>query len=130
MSSSSSGYVVKRIDEMQALHEGAVKLAGAELGVESFGVQLLDLPPEFTGYPEHDHLEDGQEEVYVVLDGWGEFEIDGERLPIDPGRMLRIEPASRRKLWPGRIGMRVLAIGCAPSGAYARPSHFQLAARS
>ncbi len=125
-----SGYTVKTIDEMHDLHHGAVKLAGAELGVESFGIQLLDFPAGFSAYPEHDHADDGQEEVYVVLQGSGEFEIDGERVPVDPGRMLRVEPHARRKLWPGSEGVRILAVGCARNGTYVRPEGFQLASAS
>lgn len=125
-----SGYTVKSIDDMHSLHHGAVRLAGAELGVESFGLQLLDFPAGFSDYPEHDHRDDGQEEVYVVLRGSGEFEIDGERVPVDPARMIRIESTTRRKLWPGPSGVTVLAIGCAPAGAYERPQDFRLAVPS
>jgi hypothetical protein len=32
------GYTVKPIDEMETVNDGIVKLAGAELGVESFGI--------------------------------------------------------------------------------------------
>ncbi len=125
-----SSYSAKAIDEMQALHHGSVKLAGAELGVESFGMQVLDFPAGFSEYPEHDHAEDGQEEVYVVLRGGGEFEIEEDRVPIDAGRMVRISPSSRRKLHPGPDGVRVLAIGCTPGAAYERPQDFRLAVRS
>ena len=45
------------------------------LGVTSFGMQILELPPNLEGYPEHDHAQGGQEEVYVVLRGAGEIEI-------------------------------------------------------
>lgn len=124
-----SGYTVKTIDEMESLHHGAVKLAGAELGVESFGIQLLAFPAGFSDYPEHDHADDGQEEVYVLMDGSGEFEIDGVRVPVQAGQMIRVDPACTRKLWPGDNGARILAIGCAPAGAYERPEHFRLAAR-
>jgi oxalate decarboxylase/phosphoglucose isomerase-like protein (cupin superfamily) len=35
-------------------------------------MQVLDLPPNLSeGYPEHDHAETGQEEVYAVLRGSG-----------------------------------------------------------
>jgi mannose-6-phosphate isomerase-like protein (cupin superfamily) len=73
-----SRYTVKAIDELPSIHGGVVKLAGAELGVQSFGLQVLDLPAAFAHYPEHDHSEDGQEEVYVVLRGSAEFTVDGE----------------------------------------------------
>ena len=66
-------YTVKTIDELESIHHGAVKLAGAELGIRSFGMQVLDFPAGFTDYPEHDHAEDGQEEVYVVLRGRSRF---------------------------------------------------------
>ena len=59
-------YAVKRIDDMDAIYGGAFKRARAELGIRSFGLQVLDLPPNADSYPEHDHAEDGQEEVYVV----------------------------------------------------------------
>lgn len=121
------GYAIKAIDEMQSIHHGAVKLAGAELGVESFGVQVLDFPAGFADYPEHDHAEDGQEEVYAVLRGGGEFQIDGERVAIEPGQMIRVPCASRRKLLPGPEGVRILAIGGASHRAYVRPEDFRLA---
>lgn len=125
-----AGYTIRHVEEMRSLHHGSIRLAGAELGVEAFGMQLLDLPAGFSEYPEHDHADDGQEEVYVLLGGSGEFEIDGERVAIDAGQMLRIDPNSRRKLWPGPRGVRILAIGCAATGAYERPRHFRLAVAS
>jgi uncharacterized cupin superfamily protein len=124
------GYTLKQVDRMHALHHGAVKLAGAELGVESFGLQVLDLPAGFDAYPEHDHADDGQEEVYVVVRGAAEFRIDGERIPVEAGDMVRVQPHSSRALNPGPDGVRVLAIGCAPGSAYERPEAFRLAVSS
>jgi mannose-6-phosphate isomerase-like protein (cupin superfamily) len=84
-----SDYAVKKIDEMEAVYLGAFKRARAELGVESFGLQVIDMPPNFPDYPEHDHAEDGQEEVFMALRGGGEIEIEGERFPLDPDHMVR-----------------------------------------
>jgi mannose-6-phosphate isomerase-like protein (cupin superfamily) len=123
------GFTLKRTDELAAINHGAVKLAGDELGVQSFGLQVLDLPAGFADYPEHDHTEDGQEEVYVVLEGAAEFEIAGARVQADAGTMVRVGPAARRKLLPGPYGARVLAIGCVPSG-YERPQAFRVAGRA
>ena len=125
-----SNYTLKPISELAARHHGAVKLAGAELGVESFGIQILDLPAGFDDYPEHDHSDDGHEEVYAVLAGSGEFMIDGEGVPIGPDRLLRVAPEARRKLMPGPEGIRLLAIGCSIGRAYERPEGFRLAVRS
>jgi mannose-6-phosphate isomerase-like protein (cupin superfamily) len=125
-----SGYTVRAVDEMHAIHGGIVKLAGAELGIESFGMQVLDFPAGFSDYPEHDHSHDGQEEVYVVLRGSADFEIEGEPVPLDPSRVLWIRAGTRRKLEPGADGVRILAIGSTPGRAYERPDDFQMAVRS
>jgi mannose-6-phosphate isomerase-like protein (cupin superfamily) len=122
------GYTTKRIDEMEAIFHGSFRRAGAELGIESFGLQVFDMPPNFEDYPEHDHSDDGQEEVYVVLRGSGEFEIDGERVPIDPERIVRVAAGTKRKLLPGSEGIRVLALGGIPGKLYDRPEPFKLGA--
>lgn len=116
-----SGYAVKKIDEMEAVYLGAFKRARAELGVESFGLQVIDLPPDFDNYPAHDHSEDGQEEVYLAIRGGGEIEIEGERFPLDPDHMVRVGPGVKRKVWPGSDGMRMVIVGGVPSGDYVAP---------
>ena len=124
-----NGFTSKRIDELAAINHGAVKLAGDELGVQSFGLQVLDLPARFADYPEHDHAGDGQEEVYVVLEGSAVFDVAGERIPVEAGAMLRVDAASRRNLVAGPEGARILAIGCAAGRAYERPEAFRVAGR-
>jgi mannose-6-phosphate isomerase-like protein (cupin superfamily) len=121
-----SGYAVKRIDEMEAVYLGAFKRARAELGVESFGMAIIDLPPNFEGYPEHDHSGDGQEEVFFALRGSGEIEIDGERFPLDADHVIRISAGTSRKVWPGGDGVRLLAIGGVPGGPYEPPANSKL----
>jgi mannose-6-phosphate isomerase-like protein (cupin superfamily) len=120
-------FTLKQIDELSSIDHGAVKLAGDELGVQTFGLQVLDLPPGFADYPEHDHAHDGQEEVYVVLAGSAELTVAGRRFDAQAGSLVRVEPRSRRKLVPGPEGVRILAIGCAP-GDYERPEAFRVAA--
>jgi mannose-6-phosphate isomerase-like protein (cupin superfamily) len=121
-------FKLKRIDELASINRGAMKLAGDELCVQSFGLQVLDLPPDFADYPEHDHAHDQQEEVYVVLEGSAEFEVAGEHVGADAGSMLWVGPESKRRLVPGPYGVRILAIGCTPSGNYQRPDSFRVPA--
>lgn len=125
-----STYCIKAIDEMESVHHGAVKLAGAELGIRAFGMQALDFPAGFDAYPEHDHAEDGQEEVYVVLEGDAVFVIDGEAVPVPAGHAVRVDPACARSVSPGPDGVRILAVGCAAGAPYERPEHFRLEVRS
>ena len=112
------GHAVKKSDEMEAVYLGAFKRARAELGVESFGLQVIDMPPNFENYPEHTHAEDGQEEVYVTMRGGGELEIEGERFPLDPDHMARVGSGVKRKVWPGPEGVRLLIIGGVPGQPY------------
>jgi mannose-6-phosphate isomerase-like protein (cupin superfamily) len=123
------GFTHKRIDELASINHGAVKLAGDELGVQTFGLQVLDFPAGFAGYPEHDHAEDGQEEVYAVLEGSAEFEVAGERFAAEAGSLIRVAAEARRNIVAGSYGVRLLAIGCAPDG-YERPEAFRVAAEA
>ena len=67
----------KHFDEMEAALGGVFVRARAELGVGSFGLQVINLPPHFDEpYAEHAHegtdyepANHGQEEVYVPLSG-------------------------------------------------------------
>ena len=69
---------------MQAGYGGGFVKVRAELGVTSFGMQVIQMPPDYADYPEHDHADSRQEEVYVVLSGSGSMDIDGERVEMDP----------------------------------------------
>lgn len=116
-----SSFEVKEIDAMEAIYQGAFKRARAELGVESFGMQVIDMPPNYDGYPEHDHTHDNQEEVFLVMRGGGEIEIEGKRHPLDDNHIARVAPETKRKIWPGPDGIRVVVLGGVPGGVYEAP---------
>lgn len=111
-------YKVKKIDDMEGAFGGSFKRARAELGVTSFGFQILDIPPNWADYPEHDHEGDGQEEVYLVLRGSGEMSVGGDTITLDPDTMVRVSPGAKRKITPGGEGMRLLAMGGVPGGQF------------
>jgi mannose-6-phosphate isomerase-like protein (cupin superfamily) len=121
-----SDYTAMKIDDMEAIYYGGFKRARAALGVESFGMQIIDMPPNADAHPEHQH--DDQEEVYLTLRGSGEIEIDGKRVPLDTETVVRVGPSCRRKLWPGDEGIRVLALGGTPGKAYEPPDITKLGA--
>jgi len=111
-------YTAKRIQDMEAAFGGGFVKARAELGVSSFGIQVIQLPPGSDQYPEHDHVEDAQEEVFLALEGSGWIEVDGERVDLDRDTLVRVGPAARRKVYAGPDGLRLLALGGAPGEAY------------
>jgi mannose-6-phosphate isomerase-like protein (cupin superfamily) len=123
-----AGYEVKKIDDMEAVFAGSFKRARAELGVEAFGLQVIDMPPNIDQYPEHDHAEDGQEEVYLAISGSGEIEIDGERHRLDPETMVRVSSGVKRKVFTGEDPLRMVIVGGVPGKAYEAPEVSMLGA--
>jgi mannose-6-phosphate isomerase-like protein (cupin superfamily) len=113
-----AGYTLKRIDDMEAAFGGGFKKARAELGVTSFGMQVLDFPANATGYPEHDHAEEGQEEVFAVLGGSGTLRVGDQEVELTPEVLVRVDPAEPRKILSGPDGLRVLALGGYPGEPY------------
>jgi hypothetical protein len=113
-----SNYTAKRIDDMEAGYGGGFVKARAELGVTAFGMQVIQLPPNFTDYPEHDHAESGQEEVFLAIGGSGWIDVAGERVDLDSQTFVRVAPESKRKVHSGPEGLRMLAIGGCPGEAY------------
>jgi quercetin dioxygenase-like cupin family protein len=112
---------VKTLDEFDTAFGGAMKLVRHGLGVQSFGLQVIDMPPNVDQYPEHDHAEDGQEEVYIVTDGAMTLRAGGEEHELRAGSFARVAPGVKRKLTTGADGVRVIAVGAVPGKAYEVP---------
>jgi mannose-6-phosphate isomerase-like protein (cupin superfamily) len=123
-----ANYTHKRIDDMDGAYGGALKRVRAELGVSSFGIAIIDMPPNFDGYPVHDHASDGQEEVYLVIAGGGEIDVDGERMPLDPDYAVRVGAGTNRKIVPGPEGIRLVALGAKPGAVYQAPDFTEVGA--
>ena len=66
-------------------------LARKSLGLESFGMNVVELPPGET-IPEHDETGSDQEEVFIVLSGEATMVIDGEDHPAPAGTFTRLDP--------------------------------------
>jgi uncharacterized cupin superfamily protein len=112
---------VKSLDEFEAVFGGGFRRVRAGLGVSSFGLQVIELPPNFAHYPEHNHTHDEQEEVYTVLSGRATLRVDGEEHELEPGVFARVGPAEKRKWITGDEGVRILAIGATPGSIYHAP---------
>ncbi len=111
-------YTAKSIDDMEAGFGGGFVKARAEVGITSFGMQVIRMPPDFGDYPEHDHTHDGQEEAYLALKGSGWIEIEGERVELAPGVIVRVGPETKRKVLSGPEGIEMLVIGGRPGEVY------------
>jgi mannose-6-phosphate isomerase-like protein (cupin superfamily) len=122
---------VAAIEEMEAIHGGLARRARATLGVSAWGMQVLTLPPNWDGYPEHNHNETAfdpnQEEVYVPLSGSATLVAGEQRFTLAPGTMARVGPEQQRRILPGPDGIRLLALGGRP-GAFDAPGWTALGA--
>jgi mannose-6-phosphate isomerase-like protein (cupin superfamily) len=80
-----------------------------ELGVESFGINLMSLHP---GQRLRVHRHERQEEVYLVLEGTLTLLIEGEPHVLGPDQLARVGPEVRRQLTnPTKERVVLLALG-------------------
>jgi uncharacterized cupin superfamily protein len=119
---------VKRVEEFDSPNQGGFCRARASLGVSAFGMQVENFPPHFEHFPEHDHLDDGQEEVYTALSGTATLHAEGESYVLAPGVFARVGPGVSRKITTGDEPVQVLAVGATPGQPYAAPAFTELGA--
>ena len=121
---------VRQVEDMEAIFYGSFKRAGAELEVSSFGMNVIDFPPDAGDgvYPDHDHAEEGEEEVYLAWRGSGVITIDGEETTLDQGTIVRVGPTTKRKVRSGPDGLRLLVLGGVPGEVYDRRERYRLGA--
>jgi quercetin dioxygenase-like cupin family protein len=112
---------VKRIEDFEAIFGGGFRRVRAGLGVTSFGLSVMEFPPDFEHYPTHDQTHDDQEEVYTVLSGRITLKVGGEEYELEPGVFARVGAAEKRKLVTGDEPARVLAMGATPGKVYEPP---------
>jgi mannose-6-phosphate isomerase-like protein (cupin superfamily) len=117
-----SDVAVKRIEEFDSPNGGGFCRARAGLGVTAFGMQVENFPPNFEHFPEHDHTDDGQEEVYTALSGSATLHAAGKGYALEPGVFARVGPGVTRKITTAGEGVQLLAIGAIPGRPYSPPA--------
>jgi uncharacterized cupin superfamily protein len=115
-----TSYAVGAVDGLPQLWDGAVKLVRAGLGISAFGVNILDLPPNYTT-ESHDEADTGQQELYVTLHGSGRVLIGDEALTLDQEHLVRVDAGVERILSSEGGGLRVLCVGSTPEMPYTPP---------
>ena len=130
MSEPTCDYTAKTIDELEACWGGSFVRARASLGVTSFGMNIVNLPPNSGDmYPEHSHRFNGQEEVYYALSDSADLVLADGVVPLDPGgSMARVGPEARRAVRSGPEGVQLLVIGGVPGEAYVPQPNSELGA--
>jgi mannose-6-phosphate isomerase-like protein (cupin superfamily) len=116
-----TSYAVRAVDELPQLWDGAVKLVRAGLGISAFGVNILDLPPDYMT-ESHDEADTGQQELYVALRGSGRVVVGDQALTLDEEQLVRVDAGVERVLSSDGNGLRVLCVGSTPNGPYTPPA--------
>jgi len=80
------------------------------LDCEEFGLTVVECSPGWTGM-EHDHAEDGQEEVYLLVSGEATITVDGEDVDLESGDALRVDPESSRLVQNGDTESTFVIVG-------------------
>jgi quercetin dioxygenase-like cupin family protein len=93
-----------------AVMEGRRKLVARELGARAIRLNQFDSRPGQAGF-EHDERESGQEEVYVPLRGSGVLRVEGEEVPLEPGRYVLVPPEATRQVVAGPEGLSYAVVG-------------------
>jgi hypothetical protein len=117
-----SGYKVARLEEIGELEdEGREPLRPVRhhFGITAFGITA------WTGKAsgdrvlnEHDEKDDGNEELYFVVQGRAGFELDGDRVSAPSGTFVFVQPQVKRTAFAEEPGTTILAVGAAPGKAY------------
>ncbi|MBX0294178.1 cupin domain-containing protein [Haloarcula nitratireducens] len=89
---------------------GGLHFLRDELNCENVGVSVLDCEPGWSGKP-HDHSDDGQEEVYVLVDGEATVTVDGDDVSMSAGDAIRIEPDAKREIRNGETESQFVLVG-------------------
>ena len=108
------------VEDLPQIWDGFAKLVRQGLDVTAFGVQIMDLPPDYAT-TSHDESDTGQQELYVGLRGSGAVVAGDLRLPLDPEHLVRVDAGVDRILTSGPDGLRVLCVGGVPGRPYTAP---------
>ena len=120
-----AGFTVKPLDEIPGVPDPDPgdpdwKPLRHHFGLEAFGVNAF-VQAEAGGRVIDDHRETGtrHQELYVVLWGRAEFELEGEPYDCPAGMCIAVrDPNVRRTAIAVEPGTAVLAIGAAPGEVY------------
>ena len=92
---------------------GNWRLVRRTLGLASFGMNLVDIPPG-EQIPEHDETDRDQEEVFYVVRGTPTLVVDGEDRTARAGTFARLDPEHRRTVRNDGEEIATVLIASAP----------------
>ncbi|MCU4741988.1 cupin domain-containing protein [Halobacteria archaeon AArc-m2/3/4] len=92
-------YTKVNADDVEPVSDG-LKFLRESLECDQLGLSVLDCEPGWEGM-EHDHADDGEEEVYYLVEGSATVIVEGEEISMEPRDALRIAPDATRQIQNG-----------------------------
>ena len=80
------------------------------LDCENLGLTVLDADEGWEG-TEHDHADEGHEEVYLLARGSATLDVAGTEYELREGEAVRVSPGETRRLRAGDDGAHVVVAG-------------------
>jgi hypothetical protein len=116
-----SDYAVAHLDEIDETTDGREpwRPVRHHFGITAFGVNAWtarDAGDRIIN--EHDESDDGNEELYLVLQGHAVFELDGDRVDAPAGTFVFAPPGVKRTAFAEEPETTILALGGIPGKAY------------
>jgi uncharacterized cupin superfamily protein len=115
------GYTIKSVEDFEVMEGsgGATwRLARKTLGAEAFGFNVVDIAAGGE-IPAHNHAEEDQEEVFIILDGEGTIVTGDEEHDAPAGTYCRFAPDVNRTIRnKSDAPVRALLIGVPAKSGY------------
>jgi mannose-6-phosphate isomerase-like protein (cupin superfamily) len=99
---SSDAFDIKGVGDRLAAGSGGYEIVHSTPGLE-FGVYVLVAPEPDRQQPHE------WDEVYVVLEGRGTLEVEGDQIPVEEGRAIYVKAGAEHQ-FTGYEGLSVLVI--------------------
>ena len=96
-------------------HDGEEKAPGMfflrdALDCENLGLTVVDADEDWEGM-EHDHADEGHEEVCLLARGSATLDVEGTEYDLREGEAVRVAPEESRRLRAGDEGAHVVVAG-------------------
>jgi uncharacterized cupin superfamily protein len=92
------------------------------MDIRAFGVNAVTVGAGEELVKPHDEAQSMQQELFVILSGEAEFELDGQKLNADTGTAVAVDPNVERSAMALKSPTSVLIIGAKPGEIYIPPS--------
>lgn len=103
------GYTKTNYTDVEPVAE-AMYFLRDPLDCENLGVTVVDCEPGWTG-KEHDHTEEGEEEVYVLVEGEATVVVEDDEVEMEEGDALRIPSDATRTIENGEVESQFVLVG-------------------